>query len=68
MESITLWLIALTVYVTKFDGTMQPFDRKKVVKTCLRMGAAPAVAESIAEEIKNRVYNGMETKKKTSIG
>ncbi len=58
-----MWLIALAVYVTKFDGTRQPFDRNKVVRTCLRMGATPAVAESIAEEIENRVYDGMETKK-----
>ena len=56
-------MIALAVYVTKFDGTRQPFDRNKVVRTCLRMGATPAVAESIAEEIENRVYDGMETKK-----
>jgi HJR/Mrr/RecB family endonuclease len=58
-----LWLVALTVYVTKFDGTRQPFDRNKVVRTCLRMGATPAVAESIADEIESRVYDGMDTKK-----
>ena len=53
----------MTVYVTKFDGTRQPFDKNKVVRTCLRMGATGAVAESIAEEIENRVYDGIETKK-----
>ena len=58
-----MWLIALTVYVTKFDGTRQPFDRNKVMRTSLRMGATLAVAESIADEIENRVYDGMETKK-----
>jgi len=58
-----LWLITLAVYVTKFDGTRQPFDKNKIVRTCLRMGATNAVAESIAEDIENRVYDGIETKK-----
>jgi len=53
----------LTVYVTKFDGTRQPFDKNKIVRTCMRMGATNAAAESIAEEIENRVYDGIETKK-----
>jgi hypothetical protein len=52
----------LTVYVTKFDGTRQPFDKTKIVRTCLRMGATRDVAESIAEEIENRIYDGIETK------
>jgi hypothetical protein len=53
----------LTVYVTKFDGTRQPFDKNKIVRTCMRMGATNAAAEAIAEEIENRAYNGIETKK-----
>jgi hypothetical protein len=53
----------LTVYVTKFDGTRQPFDKNKIVRTCLRMGATKAAAESIAEEIENIIYDGIETKK-----
>jgi hypothetical protein len=52
----------LTVYVTKFDGTRQPFDKTKIVRTCLRMGATRDVAESIAEEIENRIYDDIETK------
>jgi hypothetical protein len=53
----------LTVYVTKFDGTRQQFDKNKIVRTCLRMGATRVVAESIAEEIETRVYDDIETKK-----
>jgi hypothetical protein len=56
-------MIPLTVFVTKADGTKQPFSREKVVRTCLRMGATRAVAESIADEIEARLYDGMETKK-----
>jgi IS5 family transposase len=53
----------LTVYVTKFDGTRQQFDKNKIARTCLRMGATKDVAESIAEEIETRIYDGIETKK-----
>jgi hypothetical protein len=53
----------VTVYVTKFDGTRQPFDKNKVVRTCLRMGATRTAAESIAKEIETRVYDDIETKK-----
>jgi len=53
----------LTVFVTKADGTRQPFSKWKVVRTCLRMGATRAVAELIAEEIETRIYDGIETKK-----
>jgi len=53
----------LTVHVAKFDGSRQPFDKNKIVRTCLRMGATNVAAEAIAEEIETRVYDGMETKK-----
>jgi len=53
----------LTVFVTKFDGTQQPFDKKKIVRTCLRMGATQAVAESIADEIETKLFDGIHTKK-----
>jgi hypothetical protein len=56
-------MITLTVYVTKADGTKQAFNREKVVRTCLRMGVTRTVAESLADDIENRVYAGMETKK-----
>ncbi len=52
----------LPVSVTKADGTRQLFDKEKIVRTCLRMGATRAVAESIAEEIETRMYDGIETK------
>jgi hypothetical protein len=49
--------------VTKADSTKQLFDKEKIVKTCLRMGTTRAVAESIAEEIEAKVYEGIDTKK-----
>jgi hypothetical protein len=53
----------LDVFVTKANGTKQLFDKEKIVRTCLRMGATRAVAESIAEGIEAKVYEGINTKK-----
>jgi transcriptional regulator NrdR family protein len=56
-------MIAMTVLVTKADGTKQAFSRKKIIRTCMRMGATRVIAESIAEYIETRIYNGIPTKK-----
>lgn len=58
-----MWCVTLTVYVTKFDGTQQPFNRNKIIKTCLRMGATRNAAEAIADEVEAKIYEGIETKK-----
>ncbi len=51
------------VFVTKADGTKQLYDKNKVVKTCLKMGASQKTAEEIAHKIENRAYEGISTKK-----
>ena len=51
------------IRVTKADGTRQPFHREKVVNTCLRMHASREVAESIADKIESKAYDGIPTKK-----
>jgi len=51
------------VYVTKADGSKQLFDQKKVVKTCLRLGASRRIAEEIARDIEKKMYNGITTEK-----
>ena len=51
------------VYVMKADGTLQLFDREKVVRTCLRMGVSRGVAEEVAREVENRLYDGIPTRK-----
>jgi HJR/Mrr/RecB family endonuclease len=53
----------LGVFVTKADGTKQLFDREKVARTCLRMGATREIAEEIAEKIEMNIYDGIETRK-----
>jgi hypothetical protein len=62
-RAIKMRVIMLTVFVTKFDGTRQPFSKEKIVRTCLRMGATQAVAESVADEIEVRIYAGITTRK-----
>jgi len=49
--------------VTKFDGTKQPFQREKVIGTCMRMRVSREKAEIIADKIEHRIYDGITTKK-----
>ncbi len=51
------------VFVTKFDGARQPFDRNKVVDTCLKKGVDREAAETIADTIESKAYDGIPTKK-----
>ena len=51
----------MRVFVTKADGSKQLFDKEKVVRTCLRMGASRALASEVAEKVESRVYEGMPT-------
>jgi len=53
----------LGVFVTKADGTRQLFDREKVVKTCLRMGANRKIADEVAEKVEKGLYDGISTSK-----
>jgi hypothetical protein len=51
------------VFVTKADGTQQLFDREKVVRTCLRMGASRKIADEVVERVERRLYDGVPTSK-----
>lgn len=51
------------VYVIKFDGSRQKFDRSKIERTCLRMHASPEAARRVAEFVESRAYDGISTKK-----
>jgi len=53
----------MVIMVKKADGSMQPSDKAKIVKTCLRSGANREIAEEIAENIEAKAYNGIETEK-----
>lgn len=51
------------INVTKFDGRLQPFDRAKVARTCMRMGANRALAEDVAGRVESEAYDGITTKR-----
>lgn len=57
------WGEFLGVLVKKADGSMQLFDREKVVRTCLRMGANKQAAYEVAEKVERRLYDGISTAK-----
>lgn len=52
----------MAVTVTKSDGSRQLFDREKVARTCMRMGASHQLAFQVAEKVESRAYEGMPTK------
>lgn len=50
------------VSVTKIDGTKQPFDREKVIRTCLRLHATREIAEKVTRKVESRLYEDISTK------
>jgi len=53
----------LSVFVRKADGSRQLFDREKVVRTCLRMGASRKIAEEVVMKVEKQLYDNMPTSK-----
>ncbi|MFX0197781.1 MAG: restriction endonuclease [Candidatus Hodarchaeota archaeon] len=51
------------LFVKKADGTTQPYERAKIINTCLRLRASRETAETIADKIENQLYDGIPTKK-----
>lgn len=49
------------VSVTKVNGELQPFDREKVIRTCLRFQCSREHAENVADRIQSRLYDGIAT-------
>ena len=47
--------------MTKADGSKQLFDKAKVVRTCLRLGASRQLAFDVAQKVEIRVYEGEPT-------
>ncbi len=52
----------MMVMVVKWDGRSEEFDPLKIVRTLTRMGAPQGVAEEIAEDLEDRIEEGMTTK------
>lgn len=52
----------MNIFVTKADGSKQLFNRNKVVKTCIKLGANKQIAEEIANAIEEQLYDAIPTK------
>lgn len=50
------------VYIIKFDGRREEFDREKIIRTCLRVGVNREDAEKLSRKIESSVRDGMTTK------
>jgi hypothetical protein len=51
----------LAVFVTKANGFRQPFDREKIVQTCLRMGLTREAALEVARQVEGKLYDNIST-------
>lgn len=47
--------------VTKADGSKQQFDKEKVIRTCLRVGASTQTAQAVANKVESRLYDNIPT-------
>ncbi len=50
------------VFVTKADGSAEPYSREKVVRTCLRMGASRREGEEVAERVEQHLFDRISTR------
>jgi Holliday junction resolvase-like predicted endonuclease len=50
------------VFVTKFNGRKELFQKEKVVRTCMRMRASLQQARDVADKIESKLYEGIRTK------
>lgn len=51
------------VHVRKADGTLQPFDRNKVLRTCQRLKLSQLESEEVLAEVEQKLFEGISTKK-----
>lgn len=47
------------ITVTKANGAKQAFERLKIVRTCLRMGASENMSEAVADEVEKQVVSSI---------
>ncbi|MCK5474837.1 MAG: restriction endonuclease [Candidatus Aenigmarchaeota archaeon] len=51
----------MSVYVTKMNGDREPFDERKIFKSCIRAGAKHETAKKIMQQVQKKLYNGIST-------
>ena len=53
--------------VSKANGSIELYDRAKVLATCLKLGADKALASLVAERVERHLYEGIPTRKILSL-
>lgn len=48
--------------VVKADGVSEPFNREKVLKTCLKLCGSVELAEKVSRRVEEQVYDGISTR------
>ena len=51
----------MEIHVTKKSGALEPFQREKIVKSCVNAGATQEVAERVADEVAKNVRDKIPT-------
>ncbi len=51
----------MEIHVTKKTGVLEPFQREKLVKSCVNAGASLEVAEKVADEVAKQIQNDIST-------
>lgn len=51
------------VNVRKADGSTQPYDREKVLRTCYKLRLSKSEAEEVADEVEQKLFEGITTKR-----
>lgn len=47
--------------VKKRDGRLEEFSKAKIIRTCLKAGASMDIAKKVADEVEQRIYDGVTT-------
>jgi len=51
----------MEIHVTKKTGVLEPFQREKLIKSCMNAGASLEVAEKVADEVAKNIQNNIST-------
>lgn len=58
-----MWVEACSMNVMKKNGTLEAFDKSKIMAGCMRAGASEAVANKVADAVAEKVKDGIKTSK-----
>ncbi len=52
----------MEILIKKIDGTTEKYDPKKVLNSLQHAGAGPEIAKNVEEKIREKLFNGIDTK------